>query len=65
MANFFTVVFEGDIAKFKGNPLKAKTPFGKPVAISIGDALEKIEAIHEIGHAAENLLKVNALNNDD
>ncbi len=54
----FTLVFEGDITKFKGNPLKTETPFGIPFAASIGDALEKIEHLIEVEEAAENLLNV-------
>lgn len=54
----FTVVFEGDIAKFEGNPLRVNTPFGKPFAIGMGNALDQIEGIHEIENAAQTLLDV-------
>lgn len=40
--DYFTLVFRGDIRTFKGNPLKTETPFGIPVAASVGDALERI-----------------------
>lgn len=45
---YFTMVFEGDIASFDFNPLKSEAgPFGVPCAISRGDALEEIDALHE------------------
>jgi hypothetical protein len=45
---YFTLVFEGDISKFKGNPLKTETPFGVPFAAGMGNAFDKIENIEEI-----------------
>jgi len=53
---FFTLVFEGDITKFKGNPLKTETPFGVPVAAGLGNAFDELENIHEIEDAAQNLI---------
>jgi hypothetical protein len=55
---FFTLVFEGDITKFEGNPMRTPTPFGVPVASGIGNAFDVIENIHEIEDAANNLLNV-------
>jgi hypothetical protein len=43
---FFTLVFEGDIREFKDNPLLTQTPFGVPVAVSRGNALDEIEDQH-------------------
>jgi hypothetical protein len=39
----FTLVFEGDIRNFNGNPFKTETPFGIPLAAGHGDALAKID----------------------
>jgi hypothetical protein len=41
----FTMVFAGDIRKFKMNPLKTETPWGIPYAVAMGDALEELDAI--------------------
>lgn len=41
----FTLVFEGDIRRFKMNPLTTETPWGIPYAVSMGDALEKLDAL--------------------
>ena len=41
---YTTVVFEFDIRDYDGNPLKAVTPFGKPIAIGIGDAFAEQDA---------------------
>lgn len=43
----FTLVFEGDIRKFKMNPLATETPWGIPYAVSIGDALEEGDKLRE------------------
>jgi|GEM_PF-4218315 len=43
----FTVVFDGDIRKFKGNPLKAETPFGTPSAAGIGDAFQETDDLRD------------------
>jgi len=53
----FTIVFEGDITKLKGNPLKMETAYGKPVASGAGNAFDVIEGIHEIEDAATKLLQ--------
>lgn len=39
----FTLVFAGDIRKFKMNPLTTETPWGIPYAVSMGDALEEAD----------------------
>jgi hypothetical protein len=52
----FTVVFEGDITKLPGNPLRYETVYGKPVAAGIGNAFDKLERIVEIEEAALNLI---------
>jgi hypothetical protein len=39
----FTLVFEGDIRKFKMNPLTTETPWGVPYAVMLGDALEQLD----------------------
>lgn len=42
---FFTLVFEGQIQRFEGNPLATETPFGTPYAIGYGDAFERERAL--------------------
>lgn len=44
---YFTLVFEGDIGKFKLNPLNTETPFGRPVAAGRGDAFEECDKLRE------------------
>lgn len=44
---YFTLVFRGDLRKFKGNPLKTETPFGVPIAASLGDALVELNKLTE------------------
>jgi len=39
----FTMVFEGDLRKIMCNPFLVDTPFGRAVAIGIGDALDAID----------------------
>jgi hypothetical protein len=53
---YFTLVFEGDISKFKGNPLKTETPFGVPFAAGMGNAFDDLENIREIEDAAQRLI---------
>jgi hypothetical protein len=51
---YFTLVFKGNIRKFKHNPLRTKTQFGVPVAAGVGDAFAKIDQLEEeIGRAAD------------
>lgn len=54
--NYFTLVFEGDITKIKGNPHKIETPYGFPVASGMGNAFDVIENLHEIEEAASKLI---------
>lgn len=66
---YFTLVFEGDITKFKGNPLKTETPFGVPHAAGLGDAFAQLDKIDEIEDAAQKLIAAiarydNAINDD-
>lgn len=37
MTNRITVVFDCDITRFRGNPHRADTPFGRPISIMRGD----------------------------
>jgi hypothetical protein len=51
----FTLIFKGDIGRFKQSPMVTDTPYGRPIAAGRGnsfdeadvliDALERIEAI--------------------
>lgn len=54
--DYFTLVFEGDITKIKGNPMKIETIYGVPVASGMGNAFDVIENIHEIEEAAGKLI---------
>jgi hypothetical protein len=47
----FTVVFEGSLAAFNGNPFKTDTPFGRPYAVGYGDAFERLDKL--LASAAE------------
>ena len=46
-AEAFTLVFAGDIRKFKMNPLTTETPWGIPYAVMAGDALEELDALRD------------------
>lgn len=41
----FTLVFEGDIRQFDKNPFTTDTPFGRPYAVAMGDALAQLDQI--------------------
>lgn len=43
----FTLVFEGDLRKFKMNPLTTETPWGIPYAVSLGEALADADELRE------------------
>ena len=43
----FTLVFEGDIRRFKMNPLTTETPWGIPYAVSLGDITEEADELRE------------------
>jgi hypothetical protein len=43
MTETFTLVFEGDLRSFGGNPYKTDTPFGRPIASCIGNAFDEID----------------------
>lgn len=43
----FTLVFHGDIRKFRGNPFLTETPFGKPYSCGVGDAHDRISELEE------------------
>ncbi|WP_024354176.1 hypothetical protein [Brevundimonas naejangsanensis] len=48
---FFTIVFEGQLQRFKGNPFATETPFGTPFAIGYGDAFERERTLEEAADA--------------
>jgi hypothetical protein len=52
---YFTLVFKGDLGRFKLNPMNTKTPFGLPVAAGRGDAFE--EADHLLALAREEAIR--------
>jgi len=53
--SFFTIVFEGDIGSFEKNPLKTETPFGTPLIIARGNALDELDTLRGIVDKAEAL----------
>ena len=44
---YFTLIFEGDIRSFKGNPFKTETAFGVPLAVSIGDVVAENDELRD------------------
>lgn len=44
---YFTVVFQGNLAHFKGNPLTTVTPFGTPIACGYGDAFARVDVLED------------------
>lgn len=46
--DYVTIVFEKNIRTISDNPFSIDTPFGKPVAIGIGNAFDEIEYLHDI-----------------
>jgi hypothetical protein len=45
--SYFTIVFEGDLRNFKGNPFDTDTPFGKPFAVGHGDAFQEAQRLQQ------------------
>jgi hypothetical protein len=62
---YFTLVFEGDITKIQGNPMKIETPYGLPVASGMGNAFDALENLHEIEDAATKLIAAIARYDND
>jgi hypothetical protein len=55
----FTLVFDGDLSSFVGNPFNVQTPFGKARACGLGDAFAKEQDAVDVADAlAEALLKM-------
>ena len=55
----FTLVFEGDLSAFKGNPFHVETPFGKPFAYGLGNAFDREdEAVDALFDALTGLMAV-------
>jgi hypothetical protein len=52
-AEAFTLVFPGDIRRFKQNPLTTETPWGIPYAVALGDRLEEIDELERRLEALE------------
>lgn len=48
---YFTIVFEGSLRDVKQNPFKIESPFGKVVAVGVGDALGRQELVIELTEA--------------
>lgn len=44
---YFTLVFKGDIGKFKNNPMNTTTIYGIPEAAGRGDAFDDVERMRE------------------
>lgn len=47
----FTLVFDGDLSAFKGNPFNVETPFGKARAFGLGDAFAKEQEAVDVADA--------------
>jgi hypothetical protein len=62
---YFTLVFEGDITKIEGNPMKIETIYGVPVASGMGNAFDVLENLHEIEDAAQKLIAAIARYDDN
>jgi hypothetical protein len=43
----FTIVFDGNLRGFNGNPFKADTAFGEPQTIALYDAIEQLDLFRE------------------
>lgn len=59
MGERFTVVFEGNVRRFDGNPFHADTPFGRPRVIDADDVCAErdrltlaLERLHDAADAA-------------
>lgn len=39
----FTLIFRGDLTKFRSNPFHVDTPFGRPIACGLGSAFDEVE----------------------
>jgi len=44
----FTLIFDGDIRRFKLNPLTTETPFGIPYGAGVGDAFGELDCLREL-----------------
>jgi hypothetical protein len=45
---YFTIVFDGRLRDLKQNPFKVESPFGKVVAVGVGDALGRQDTVIEL-----------------
>lgn len=53
----FTLVFKGDIGKFKTNPMNAETPYGRPLAAGRGNAFDETEVLRDALNRIQDVLK--------
>ena len=51
----FTLIFDGDIIDFEGNPFHVDTPFGRPQVVSVGDLAHERDRIEDALHAQKAL----------
>lgn len=51
----FTLIFDGDIIDFEGNPFHVDTPFGRPQVVSVGDLAQERDKFEEALHAQKAL----------
>ena len=58
----FTLVFEGDLSAFNGNPFHVETPFGKPYACGLGNAFDRedeaVAVVDALFDAVTDLMRV-------
>lgn len=55
--DYFTLVFQGDIGKFKHSPMTTDTPYGRPVAAGRGDAFEETDVLRDALDRIQDILK--------
>lgn len=56
MTERFTLVFGGDIRRFRGNPHMTETPFGVPIRSGIGDAFAENDDLEQQNERLRRLL---------
>lgn len=49
----FTLVFAGNLSKFKGNPFKIDTPFGRPFAAGVGNVFDDLQNAEMEGESCD------------
>lgn len=52
---YTTMVFKMNAKDFKGNFFRTETPFGRPIAVGMGDLMARVNELEELleGHGIE------------